>query len=90
MVEWFEKRPGSDIGQGDDASMLLVGIGKPDWVRVPQETGHGGQYRCLGLRVGRCPLPGHDHPCVHYVLDGSVGCAECTQVGQFVWYRRQE
>ena len=89
MVEWFQKAPGSDIGQGeDDPSMLLIGLGKPDWVRVPEETGHGGQRRCLELKVGKCPLPGHDHQVVHYVLEAEVWCAECTQAGQFVWYSK--
>lgn len=90
MVEWFEKSVGSDVGQSEeDPSMLLIGVGKPDWVRVPDDTGHGGQYRCLELRVGRCPLPGHAHSCIHYVLECDVWCAECTESGQFVWYRRQ-
>jgi hypothetical protein len=91
MVEWFEKAPGSDVGRSeDDPAMLLVGIGTPDWVRVPPETGHGGQYRCLEVRAGACPLPGHDHTCRHYVLNGPVWCAECADAGQFVWYPRPQ
>ena len=68
--------------------MLRIGAGKPDWVCVPNETGHGGQYRCLELRVGRCPVAGHEHPWVHYVLDGPVWCAECAESEQFLWYAR--
>jgi hypothetical protein len=91
MVEWFNKQAGSDIGESkDDPRLLLIGLGKPDWVMVPDGTGHGGQYRCLDLRVGPCPLPGHDHECRHYLLDGPVWCAECTQEGKFVWYSRRE
>lgn len=88
MTEWFDKAPGSDIGHSkDDPSMLLIGAGKPDWVRVPEGTGHGGDYRRLELRVAKCPL--HDHSCVHYILDGPVCCAECAESGQFIWYIRR-
>ncbi len=91
MVEWYQKPPGSDIGQSeDDPSMLLIGVGRPDWIRAPDDTGHGGQYRCLEIRVGKCPMPGHDHSCLHYVLDGPVWCAECTEARQFLWYARRE
>lgn len=89
MVEWFEKAPGSDIAASeDDPAMLLIGVGKPDWVRVPEDIG-GGQYRCLEVRSGKCPALGHDHECRHYLLNGPVSCAECTQDGVFYWYRRE-
>jgi hypothetical protein len=87
-VEWFDKQPGSDIGQSqDDPSMLLMNVGKPDWVNVPEGTGYPGRYRCLELRVGKCPVPGHDHDCIHYILDGPVWCAECEVSAMFQWYR---
>jgi hypothetical protein len=70
--------------------MPLLGVGKPDWVRVPDETGHGGQYRRLDLRVGKCPAPTQDHWALHSILDGPVWCAECAEAGQFFWHRKPE
>ena len=87
-TEWFNKIPGSDVAQSqEDERMLLLGVGVPDWVRVPADTGHGGQYRCLAVVVGRCPRRGHNHQCRHYILDGPVCCAECQVDNQFLWYR---
>ena len=92
-TEWFDKRPGETVYQSqDDPTMLLVDDPVhpiPDWVRVPDDTGYGGQYRCLALVPGVCPLPGHGEPCRHYILDGPVSCAECVVDGKFVWYRRK-
>lgn len=88
-VEWFDQTPGSDMAQSqDDPFKWLLNGGRPDWIRVPANTGYGGQYRCLAVVPGVCPLPSHGELCRHFVLDGPVSCAECVLSGQFVWYRK--
>jgi hypothetical protein len=87
MTDWFNKTPGSDIAQGrDNPEMLLLNLGKPQVIKVPIETGFGGVYRCLDVIAAKCPK--HDHNVPHYILDGPVCCAECTQTNEFIWYRR--
>lgn len=86
MIEFFNVAPGSDIGESQDEPGLLIGVGKPDWVRVPPEAG-GGTYRCLEIIQGTCPLPGHGEECRHFILDGPIRCAECVVSAQFVWYK---
>jgi hypothetical protein len=91
MTFWYERVAGCplDHSQEDPSEYLIHGDGgKPDWVRAPASTGHGGVYRCVELRPRRCPLPGHDHDCVDYVLDGPVGVLECPS-GMFLWYLRR-
>lgn len=87
-VEWFNFNAGDDVGQSsDDPAMLIIGIGKPDW--VPADTGHGGRYRCLELVTAACPNC-RTHDCTHYILDGPVSVAECKATGQFWWYSRSK
>lgn len=87
-IDWFNKTPGSDIAESqDDPHMLLMGVGVPDWVNVPADTGYGGSYRCLEIRLGPCPLKGHTEQVRHYILAGPVWCAECLVTGQFLWYK---
>ncbi len=87
-IEWFDKECGSDIGVSkEDASMLLIGVGKPEVVRVPDDTGFGGVYRCLELVVRACPIANHTHNCIHYVLTDGIGVAECCESKVFIWYR---
>lgn len=88
-IETFIKEAGSDVGVGKDEPMLLYGIGKPDWVNVPDHPGlPGGRRTCHALVRGTCKVPGHqDHEGVHYILDGPVWCCECYIGKQFQWYR---
>ncbi len=90
-IDWFLKSAGSNIAPSlDDPTLLCIGVDFPDYAMAPPETGHPGIYRCLGVRQDKCPLPGHDHLAIHYILDGPVHCAECVESYQFAWYKPRE
>jgi hypothetical protein len=83
---WFTKTPGSDVAVGsEDPSMLLIGSGHPDWVRLPAELG-GHRVRVESVGVGPCAC-GDDHDARHYRLEGGICVAECC--GKFLWYRER-
>jgi hypothetical protein len=88
-IERFIRDAGSNLFVGkDDPRMCLADTGEiPDWVKVPEETGHGGLCRCLAITVGPCPIDGHTEECRHFILDGPVSCVECVINKQFLWYR---
>lgn len=88
-TEWFERRPGDLASQGtDDPSLVLVGDGVPDWVRLPAELG-GGQVKVLGHHTAPCPMCKSQHPVRHLRLKRGYGVAECGRCG-FVWYQQPE
>jgi hypothetical protein len=88
MTEWFTKKPGDVVLQGDDdPAMLIVGADVPDWVRLPSELG-GAQLRVEGAHAAPCPRCRAPEPVRHLVLADLYGVAECPACA-FVWYRRR-
>jgi hypothetical protein len=87
MTEWFNRKPGDFAAQGvDDPTMLLLGDGAPDWVRLPPELG-GTQLKVQGAHAAPCPMCKGGSDVRHLELEGNYGVAECPRHG-FVWYRR--
>lgn len=90
MSESFIKQAGSDVGMGTDPQepKLLIGVGCPDWVTVPDHPGlPGGRRTCHAVLTAPCKVPGHTHPAQHYVLDGPVWCCECEVSVVFQWFK---
>lgn len=87
---WFNRRPGDFASPStEDETMLLVGNGDPDWVRLPSELG-GARVRVSGSFRGPCPVCTSKHPVKHLVLEGTpFRVAECVERG-FLWYRLKE
>ncbi len=90
-TEWFEKEAGSDFHVNqEDPGMILWSDGPPDWITVPDETGHGGRFRYTEMVVKPCPLSDHGEPSRHYLLEGTtVFCVECLVQKQFIWCVRR-
>lgn len=87
MTEWFDRKPGSPVAQGsEDPTMLLIGDGVPDWVRLPPELG-GARVKVLGAHEAPCPMCGKGPDVRHLELPDGLGVAECVRHG-FAWYRR--
>jgi len=87
-VAWFDKRPGEDVAAGtEDPTMILVGAGVPDWVRLPPELG-GHQAKVVEATIEPCPRG--DHDVRHLKLNNGICVAECSAHGGFLWYRRKE
>lgn len=88
MIEWFDRKPGSNVTQGsEDPTMLLIGDGPPDWVRLPPELG-GARVRVLGSHTAPCPMCEGDAPVRHLELGNDLFVAECAFHG-FAWYRKR-
>lgn len=87
MTEWFNRVVGSHVAEGTtDPTMVLLGSGAPDWVRLPAELG-GATLRVQGHHRGACPACEACPDCAHLTLAEGYGVAECVSHG-FLWYRR--
>ena len=87
-TEWFNRKAGSIAAQGsDDPTMLLVGDGPPDWVRLPPELG-GARVKVEGSHTAPCPMCDGGPHVRHLELPDGYGVAECPIHG-FAWYRRK-
>ena len=86
-IEWFDREAGDTVAHSkNDPSMVLLGNGAPDWVRLPTELG-GMKLRVRGHFRGACPACEACPDCAHLSLDEGYGVAECVSHG-FLWYRR--
>lgn len=87
MIEMFDKEAGSDNATHKEEPMLLLNVGVPAVVRVPDHPGlPGGVRKCYDVIPGPCKVPGHDHQARHYVLAGPVWCCECVVAKVHQWY----
>lgn len=84
MRSRFTKTAGSEfMSSTEDETMVLVGDGPPDDVRLPPELG-GHIENVTHHFMGPCP---HCQRTVQHLVLETVSVAECDQ---FYWYRRRD